>query len=108
MKTILVVILLCKLVALSPIVIDSEDDLDEINTEGGADNPEDLSVKGRIINMDLLSAAAVNRYRNDNYLQLLCREMTEFLLYRESKNLISRKSCCIQFYRLLEYQSKRW
>ena len=38
----------------------------------------------------------------NKYLQLLCREIIEFLLTRgEVKILISRKSCT-QFYRLLE------
>ena len=49
---------------------------------------------------------------NYKYLQLLCKEIIEFLLYRgfprvkgtlgKVKILISRKSYCTQFYRLLE------
>ena len=74
------------------------------------------------------------KYQVYNYLQLLCREIIEFLIERgfprpiwpakdhergmgdllqakfvkrtrgEVKNLISRKSRCTQFYRLLDYQ----
>ena len=44
-----------------------------------------------------------------NCLQQLCRKIIEFLLYRETRGevkvYISRKSCCTQFYRLLEYQA---
>jgi len=43
----------------------------------------------------------------NNYSQLLCREIMEFYFTEgKVKLLISRKSCCTQFYRLLEYPVK--